>query len=589
MKTKIGGQAVLEGVMMRGERSMALSIRDETGNIHTETTRLSDKKPWYRRVPFLRGVINLVISMVDGFKIIGKSADFMVDDVDIDGKGNGAIMGLSMLLGIVFALALFVGLPTAVSAGIFALFKIDASTHVWLKSLIEGVAKMIVLVVYMASISAMKEIKRVFMYHGAEHKTISCYENELPLTVENVQKCSRYHDRCGTSFIVFVVVLSIVLMMVLDVVCAACGFTAFLDTKNWWLRMLLKIALLPLTAGVSYEVLMGLAKTNFVLFRPLKWLGKQFQKLTTREPDDGMCEVAIASFEAVLAMDADPDLPERRFQQPLTSEQFKQLVSDGLVPLTGVKDVEWLTAATLKIDRKDLDKPDLKIPFAWTYRLTHDIERIRSGEPWQYVLEREQFGGLDYYVDNDVLIPRPETELVVEQALRFVDDGHKVLDLCCGSGIVGVTIATRKKVDVTFADVSEKAIRIAKFNAKNNNVKAKFVVTNMFEKLGDEQYDVIVCNPPYIETATIDTLDSSVKDYEPHLALDGGADGLDFYRTLAAEAHKHLTDHGVLVMEIGYNQGETVPDLFENRYNTDVLKDYSHNDRIVICILVNKI
>ena len=353
--------------------------------------------------------------------------------------------------------------------------------------------------------------------------------------------------------------------------------------------MLLKIVLLPLTAGVSYEVLMGLAKTNFVLLRPLKWLGKQFQKLTTREPDDGMCEVAIASFEAVLAMDADPDLPERRFQQPLTAEQFKQLVSDGLVPLTGVKDVEWLTAATLKIDRKDLDKPDLKIPFAWTYRLTHDIERIRSGEPWQYVLEREQFGGLDYYVDNDVLIPRPETELVVEQALRFVDDGHKVLDLCCGSGIVGVTIATRKKVDVTFADVSEKAIRIAKFNAKNNNIKAKFVVTNMFEKLGDEQYDVIVCNPPYIETATIDTLDSSVKDYEPHLALDGGADGLDFYRTLAAEAHKHLTDHGVLVMEIGYNQGETVPDLFENRYNTDVLKDYSHNDRIVICILVNKI
>ena len=589
MKTKIGGQAVLEGVMMRGERSMALSIRDETGNIHTETTRLSDKKPWYRRVPFLRGVINLVISMVDGFKIIGKSADFMVDDVDIDGKGNGAIMGLSMLLGIVLALALFVGLPTAVSAGIFALFKIDASTHVWLKSLIEGVAKMIVLVVYMASISAMKEIKRVFMYHGAEHKTISCYENELPLTVENVQKCSRYHDRCGTSFIVFVVVLSIVLMMVLDVVCAACGFTAFLDTKNWWLRMLLKIVLLPLTAGVSYEVLMGLAKTNFVLFRPLKWLGKQFQKLTTREPDDGMCEVAIASFEAVLAMDADPDLPERRFQQPLTAEQFKQLVSDGLVPLTGVKDVDWLTAATLKIDRKDLDKPDLKIPFAWTYRLTHDIERIRNGEPWQYVLEREQFGGLDYYVDNDVLIPRPETELVVEQALRFVDDGHKVLDLCCGSGIVGVTIATRKKVDVTFADVSEKAIRIAKFNAKNNNVKAKFVATNMFEKLGDEQYDVIVCNPPYIETATIDTLDSSVKDYEPHLALDGGADGLDLYRTLAAEAHKHLTDHGVLVMEIGYNQGETVPDLFENRYNTDVLKDYSHNDRIVICILVNKI
>lgn len=585
MKTNIGGQAVIEGVMMRGASSMALSVRDELGNIRTETTRFPAKKPWYRKVPFLRGIVNLVISMVEGTKIIGKSAEVMAEEVDPDGDSMGFVMTISTMLGIVLALGLFVGVPTAISAGIFALFKLDATTHVWLKSLIEGVAKMLVLVCYMSAISAMKEIRRVFMYHGAEHKTIACYESELPLTVENVQKCSRYHDRCGTSFIVFVVVLSIVLMMVLDVVLAACGVTMFFESSNWWLRMLLKIALLPVTAGISYEVLMGLAKTNFVLFRPLKWLGKQFQRLTTREPSDDMCEVAIASFNAVLQMDADQTIPEARFPEPMTIEEFKSQIEASVLPqATGVSDIDWLTAAVLNIKTEQLANPKLKVPFGWTLRLAHMANRIADGEPWQYVVSREQFGGRDFYVDKDVLIPRPETELVVEQATKLIHNGDKVLDLCCGSGIVGVTIASDRKVNVTFADVSKKAIRIAKFNAKNNKIKGKFVVSNMFAAVKGK-YNAIVCNPPYIETATINTLDSSVKDYEPHLALDGGADGLDFYRTLAAEAHKHLLSKGVLVMEIGYNQGATVPPLFADKYDVTLIKDYSHNDRIVVCKL----
>ncbi|MCH5156660.1 MAG: peptide chain release factor N(5)-glutamine methyltransferase [Clostridiales bacterium] len=586
MKTKIGGQAVLEGVMMRGATSMALAVRDELGNIRLDTTRLATKKPWYRKVPFLRGIVNLITSMIDGSKIIGKSAEVMVEEVDTKGDGGmGWLMSISMLLGVVLALGLFVVLPTYVTKGIFALAKLDPSSleWAWLKSLLEGVAKILILIGYMAGISQMKEIKRVFMYHGAEHKTIACYEAELPLTVENVQKCSRYHDRCGTSFIVFVVVLSVILMMVLDIVCAAVEFTLFLD--NWWLRALLKIALLPVTAGISYEMLMLLACSNFILFRPLKWLGKQFQKLTTKEPDDSMCEVAIAAFNKVLEMDADVSIPENHFPNPIPLSQFRaQVLESGLVEY--VKgDIDWLLMAMLNIKKEDLSK-NIKIPYGWTLRLQKMQERIAEGEPWQYVVGKTEFYDRTYIVNKDVLIPRQETELVTEQLLKRIDKKSQVLDLCCGSGVIGITATLETGAKTVLLDISKDALKVAKQNVKLNKANVQVIAqSDMFAKVRNDTFDAIVCNPPYIETETIDTLDDSVKNFEPHLALDGGADGLKFYRILAEQAHLHLNKGGVLVLEIGYNQGEAVKALLEDKYNVEVMKDYGGNDRIVIATL----
>lgn len=586
MKTKIGGQAVIEGVMMQGAQSRALAVRDEMGQIRLETTRFASKKPWYKKVPFLRGIINLVVSMIAGTKIIAKSAEVMVEE-EIDttnGKGMGALMGLSTLLGVLLAVVLFIAVPTGITSLIFSLSKLDEVKFAWLKSLIEGVAKMAVLVGYMALISNMKEIKRLFMYHGAEHKTITCFESEMPLTVENVQKCSRYHDRCGTSFIVFVVVLSIIFMMILDIVCVACGFTAFIEKGNWWLRALLKLALLPLTAGVSYEMLMLLARSNFVLFRPLKWLGKQFQRLTTREPDDSMCEVAITSFTAVLKMDEDETVEEVKFPEPLTLAEFKQqLIDSGIMELTGIKDFDWILGAVLKVKSEDLKK-ELKIPFGWSVRLNKMVERLKQGEPWQYVLGRCEFFQRDFEINSDVLIPRQETELVCEQLLKRIDKKMQVLDLCCGSGVIGITAALEKGANVTLADVSEQALKVAKRNAKRNKAKVEIIQSDMFKNLAGKCH-AIVCNPPYIETDVIDTLDDSVKKYEPHLALDGGKDGLDFYRILAENAPKHLTKKGLMVLEIGYNQGEAVSQILNDKFDVQVLKDYSGNDRIVIATL----
>ena len=586
MKTKIGGQAVLEGVMMRGASSMALAVRDEMGNIRLDTTRLPAKKPWYAKVPFLRGIVNLVTSLVSGSKTISKSAEVMVEDVDTSGgKGMGFVMFLSTLLGVALALALFVVLPTYAAKGVFALADLDPTnlSWAWLKSLIEGVAKLLILVIYMVVISQMKEIKRVFMYHGAEHKTIACYEAELPLTVDNVKKCSRYHDRCGTSFIVFVVVLSVLLMIVLDVVCVACGWTMFVEEGNWWLRALLKIALLPVTAGISYEMLMLLARSNFVLFRPLKWLGKQFQRLTTREPDDKMCEVAIAAFNTVLAMDADQTIEEVHFPKPMTLSEFRQLVEQSPLVDYVKGDVDWLITSLLNLKKEDLTK-DVAVPFGWAARLDKMKERLAEGEPWQYVVGKTEFYGRTFSVNKDVLIPRQETELVCEQLLKHVGNRSRVLDMCCGSGVIGITVAKECGARVTVADVSNAALKIAKKNVKSNKARVSVVESDMFNQIL-ARYDVIVCNPPYVATDVIDTLDDSVKKYEPRLALDGGKDGLKFYRALAETAPAHLYKGGTLVLEIGYDQGDAVRELLDKKFAVEVLKDYGGNDRIVVAKL----
>ncbi len=577
MKTKIGGQAVLEGVMMRGATSQALAVRDENGNILVESQRLRTKKPWYAKVPFIRGVANLVSSLTGGMKTIAKSAEVFASDELDEGENMGGMMAISMLFGIVLALGLFIFLPTQLTTWVMKAF--DIQDVKWVRSLIEGVVKLAVLVGYMGSITCMKEIKRVYMYHGAEHKTIACYEAELPLTVENVQKCSRYHDRCGTSFLVFVIVLSVVLMVAVEAIFNSLE-VALIDKT--WFRTVIKIGLLPLTAAISYEMLMLLAKSDFVLFRPLKWLGKQFQKMTTREPDDEMCAVAITAFEMVLKMDADLTMEEVHFPGAITVGEFKQKAAP-LCDNTVMEscDLDWMLCHALKLSSRDKLTDDLEISYGWQNRIYKMIDRCNKGEPLQYVLGNTNFYGRDFDVNEWTLIPRMETELVCEQAIKYTNKDSRVLDLCCGSGAIGLTIKAETGANVVLTDLSPNAVKMAKHNAKKLCLSPSILCGDMFSK-ATGKFDVIVSNPPYIPTQVVATLDSKVKDYEPHTALDGGADGLDFYRIIAAQAPQFLKEKGVLVLEIGYDQGESVPQLLQDNFDVVVKQDYSGNDRIVI-------
>lgn len=222
----------------------------------------------------------------------------------------------------------------------------------------------------------------------------------------------------------------------------------------------------------------------------------------------------------------------------------------------------------------DVDKYEMLEPY---------LDKIIEGIPVQYLVNEQEFYGLKFFVNENVLIPQPDTEIIVEEALNIISDGDRVLDLCTGSGVIGVTIANKKNANVVASDISKKALEVARINADNlGDSKVTLVESDLFEKI-EGKFNVIVSNPPYIKKDVIRTLSKEVQN-EPIIALDGGIDGLDFYKKIVEEALNYLEDGGYLLLEIGYDQKEEVLNLVINKNYKDirVRKDLSNNDRVVI-------
>lgn len=226
------------------------------------------------------------------------------------------------------------------------------------------------------------------------------------------------------------------------------------------------------------------------------------------------------------------------------------------------------------------------------------IEEIINGKPIQYITKTQEFMNLKFYVDENVLIPQPDTEILVEETIKKINEIKKektikVLDMCTGSGAIAIAIKKyaneiNKEVEVYATDISEAAIKIAKKNAKKNGAKVNFILSDMFENIKESEFDIIVSNPPYIESKTISTLSKEVQN-EPHIALDGGEDGLKFYKIIAQNANKFLKEKGQLLLEIGYNQKESVMKVFEytkKYFCISCIKDLSNNDRVLKFILI---
>jgi len=293
----VGGQAVIEGVMMKGAEDVAVAVRKPDGEIVVNKEKLKGNRKIISMIPIVRGIFAFVDSMVLGVKSLMYSAEFMEEEEEEKNKkpskldeflGNN-IIWISVVISVAFSVGLFILLPTV----IVDVFKVLTTNNLVLNG-IEGVVRIVIFLGYILAVSRMKDIKRVFEYHGAEHKTIFCYEHGEELTVENVRKYGRLHPRCGTSFLFIVMIVSILL------------FSMF-SWSGVLMRLLVRIILIPIVAGISYEIIKWAGKSQSKLSCLVSAPGMWLQKITTREPDDKQIEVAIEALKNVLVVDPEAD------------------------------------------------------------------------------------------------------------------------------------------------------------------------------------------------------------------------------------------------------------------------------------------
>lgn len=306
-KTSIGGQALIEGIMMKGPSKTSVAVRTADGIIDIKTEKNGAKFKTIKKIPFVRGVFNMIASFVDGYKYLSYSAEKAgIEEEEEPSKFEKwltklcgehlmkIIIVIGSVLGVLLSLFLFMFIPSFVTSLIAKV--VGEGYSDFLKTLTEGIIKIVIFLIYMASVSYMEDIRRVFMYHGAEHKSIHCYESGLELTVDNVRNCSRFHKRCGTSFVFLVLLISILLFSVLQI-----------PWGNVLLRVLIKVLCLPLIAGIAYEVIKLAGRYDNIFTDIISAPGLWLQRLTTKEPDDSMMEVAIAALKEVLPEKGESD------------------------------------------------------------------------------------------------------------------------------------------------------------------------------------------------------------------------------------------------------------------------------------------
>ena len=308
--TSIGGQALIEGIMMKGPVGTAMAVSTKDGEIDLSMLEEVNLRKKYiiLALPLIRGVVGFGESLVNGYKALMLSAersgfaDLEEEETPKKEKKQSAVLNIAMVigsvLGVILAIFLFTALPRFVVGGLQLLFKTEFSSLA--RSAIEQFLKLAVFVLYVWAVSFMKDIRRTFMYHGAEHKTIFCFEKGLPLTVENVREQRRFHPRCGTSFMILMLLISVIISTLVQII-----FPKVYDLAFWWI--LIKIALIPLICGIGFEVLKICGKYDNVITKIISAPGMWLQRITTKEPEDGMIEIAIAALEACKAKETEDD------------------------------------------------------------------------------------------------------------------------------------------------------------------------------------------------------------------------------------------------------------------------------------------
>ncbi len=601
-RTYIGGQAVIRGVMMRGKSGMALAVRDDDGELQLEAKRLTppEKRKKIARVPFVRGVVNFCSSLFGGMQCLLRSSEIAIPEDEEPSKFSkwlekkwkvslgDIVTGFATVFGVILAVALFIFCPLLFTELIADKAPVILEPYrVWYY-LIEGGFRLVIFFLYILFTLCFKSLRETYRYHGAEHKTINCYEYGLPLTVGNVKKCSRLHDRCGTTFIFIVLVVSILVFALAGIPLDMLYEYAHInDILGRFISLFVRLLLLPFVAGISYEVLKLLSLSSSPILLPFKAPGYLLQTLTTAEPDESMIECAIAAFNKAKEMDDDPESPEKTVATETKLSKLLPMMKNAFVQ-KGIEgaDAEWIVSLVLNIPRSALredrviKRPDCK-------KILSLFEERLTGRPLWYVFGDTEFYGYTFKVDERVLIPRPETEILVRQAVGALKDGDSMLDLCTGSGAIAIAVACEtakdRTVKITASDISEDALEVARENARLNKANINFVKADLFAGIHGK-FNLITANPPYVKSGEMKSLPKEVRDFEPALALDGGEDGMDLYRRIAEKASRYVARGGMLILECGEGQAREIVKLFQSKTRCDyamIVKDLAGVERFV--------
>lgn len=567
----IGGMALFDGMLLRNSSREIVVTKNNYNEIEPlslNVTEYSANKNIIQKIPILRGVVNIFSTIKKGIPVILKSAQEIIDGILSDST-EFKVNYIETIAGIVIAILLifgvYVSLPIIVSSLIF--------NDIVFENIFTAIFQIFIFYIYVLSISKLKLMSTLFKFHGAEHKLVNAYDkfngDISKISIEEIKKSSRFHIRCGGNFLVYFIILTIIASLIISPV----------SIIN---KIFLEIILIPIFLGLAFEILMIISK----LPKSLQFVGKlamNIQRFTTLEPN--IEQIKLAYF-ASLIINSNDNVSAKDFylKYKLELEGYDYILLLEYVKNTKIKNAPT-ELETIFIDLKE------------QFRLHQLIYKyITDKYPLQYIIGKQFFYNEEYIVDKNVLIPRADTEILIEQAIKYINNEnlYNLLDMCTGSGCIGISIAKNSNVSkVTLVDISTDALNIANKNIMLNNVQDKCSIkkSDLFKNLDlDTKYDIIVSNPPYIKTEDIKGLSEYVKK-EPLLALDGGTSGLNIYLDIFNNAINYLNNEGLLIIEIGYDQKNDLINIIENNNNFELIEciqDYSKNDRVIVCRFHNK-
>lgn len=555
-KITVGGVALFNGIIFTSDYRQ-VAVQKEGEKINSRSTNLIKDKRIISKIPVIRGLLGL------GNQIGNSIPDFMRSSGEEEKSSK-----LNTLLLYAILIVACISIPVLISAFFSGKYQ----------SIIQALIIALEFVMYICMLKSIPDLDTLFKYHGAEHKAVNAYENLKleEINLENVRKQSRFHKRCGGNFIVYFVILTML--------------STLLPIENLIIKALSMMLLCIFNIGLAYEIVNLFSKFKKP-FDIINYPATLIQLFTTKEPTDEMLKLAI--YGVLGSTRKENGITPLEYLKKYTSENLKNKEYE-------TTDIYSILEYVTGVDRNRL----LLQKDRYLISLNNEIEADRllnkyynENYPLQYITHKQYFYNELYYVDENVLIPRADSEILVEKAIEYIEKENlkSAIDLCTGSGALGISTARNSAIEImTLIDISLGAISVANKNILSNDVglKVKAKVSDLLSEViketatdEEKKVDIIISNPPYIKTEVISTLQKEVQK-EPHLALDGGKDGLEFYIRIFKEAKAVLKPNGLLMLEIGYDQLDDIKNIVkENSEYTPLesVKDYGGNDRVVIC------